>query len=514
MSERTYVKYLLSALLGMLILVSCEKENNMDSDEKQESEEELNLDIVYINSQIDFDTYKKLKFPAGARIYFAQGKTFNGQFAPTGSGTADNPIILTAYNASTGEIYDENIDSKPIINGQGKVNSSFYLYNGENWEINNLEITNTDGSDADQGNLRGIHVEAEDIGIVDNVTIKNCYVHDVNGKVEGKLRGGIHVHVIGDETSTKFNNLLIENNHIQNIGGVGIGNQSSWGSINDSDYYPWTNYIVRGNRVELTGRNGIIIRASINPIAEYNILANNSRYSTGHNIFNFNTKGCIMQYNESYGNTGEINDNDRGGFDADYNAENTTIQYNYSHDNHWFLGIMRKYNKGITVRYNISINERLGAYEYGFPSDTGVEDVLIYNNTHYFGAGINASPIASPEQQRVPINTSFYNNIFYFEESVDWAVLPNGSCDLSNNLFFNVAPKGKNTITSNPLFMNAGAVSTDIDMHDPDRLAGYRINSNSPCIDAGIVINDNGGKDFWGNAVGTETINIGAYEKQ
>jgi hypothetical protein len=44
-------------------------------------------------------------------------------------------------------------------------------------------------------------------------------------------------------------------------------------------------------------------------------------------------------------------------------------------------------------------------------------------------------------------------------------------------------------------------------------LSGYRLNNNSPCIDAGIVINDNGGKDFWGNTVGTASIDIGAHEK-
>jgi len=479
-----------------------------------EPEPVQNLDLVYINNQVDFDLYKNGEFNPGARIYFAAGKIFNGRFSPKGSGTITNPIKLTAYNPDTDEIYVDPIDNKPIINGQALSYSTFYLYNGANWEINNLEITNTDGTDGDQGKLKGIYVVAEDIGTVDNITIRNCYVHDVNGKVEGKERGGIHVHVKGTQTKTKFHNLLIEDNYVKNVGGVGIGNQSSWKSITSSDYHPFTNYIIRGNRIESTGRNGVIIRASINPIAEYNVIAYSSRYSTGHNMFNFNTRDCVMQYNEAYGNTGDIGDKDRGGFDADYNCENTTIQYNYSHGNHWFLGIMRKYNKGITVRYNISINERVGAYEYGFPSDTGVEDVLIYNNTHYFGAGLNASPFASPSKERVPINTTLKNNIFYFEEASTWAVSPDESCFLSNNLFFNITAKGENALTSNPLFENAGDAPTDIDMTNLERLAGYKLNENSPCIAAGLMISDNGGKDFWGNPLGTSATTIGAYEKQ
>ena len=57
-------------------------------------------------------------------------------------------------------------------------------------------------------------------------------------------------------------------------------------------------------------------------------------------------------------------------------------------------------------------------------------------------------------------------------------------------------------------------MNTDIDMRNPERLSGYILNNNSPCIDAGLVINDNGGKDFWGNAVGSNAIDIGACEKQ
>lgn len=502
-------------LLSLFALSSCQKEiieepNNPDP----KPETELKLDTVYIDNQDDFDIYKKIEFPSGARIFLAAGKIFDGQFAPTGSGTADNPIKLTAYNADSGEVYLENIDNKPIINGHGDVNSTFYLYNSEHWEINNLEITNTDGTDLDQGDLRGIYVVGENSGTLENITIRNCYIHDVNGKVEGKLRGGIHIHVIGDNTKTRFNNLLVENNYIKNVGGVGIGNQSSWGSINTADYYPWTSYVIRGNRVEQTGRNGIIVRYSTNPIAEYNVLAHTSRYSVGHSIFNFNTKECVMQYNEVYGNIGEVDEADRGGFDADYNSEETLIQYNYSHNNHWFCGIMRKYNKGITIRYNISVNERLGAYMYGFPTDTGVEDVLIYNNTHYFGAEVNASPIASPAKTRTPINTTFYNNLFYFEDTSIWAVLPDHTCELSNNLFYNVTPKGKNALSENPIFENPGVVNFDINMQDPGRLSGYRLRDTSPCLNAGLNIENNGGLDFWGNQVGTEAIDIGAYEKQ
>lgn len=469
---------------------------------------------IYINNQADFDQYKNSEIAPGTIILFASGKSFNGQFAPKGSGTKENPIKITAYNVETKEIYWNDIDDKPKINGHGKVNSSFYLYNGQFWEINNLELTNTDGTVGDQGDLRGIYILAENTGILENIVVRNCFIHDVNGKVAGKQRGGIHIHVTGDSIKTKFHNLLIENNTVKNVGGVGIGNTSSWGSIHSNDYYPWTNFVIRGNRVEHTGRNGIIARVGINQLVEYNVLAYNSRYSTGHSVFNFNTIGCIMQYNEAYGNTGEPGDIDHGGFDVDYNARGTIVQYNYSHDNNWFCGIMRKYNRDITIRYNISVNERLGSYMFGFPWQDNARGIWIYNNTHYFKAGLNASIFASPGRVRTPRYTYFYNNIFYFEDSGTWGVEPDETCEFSNNLFFNVEPRGKNPIVTDPLFVNPGIVDTDVDMLNPERLSGYWLNENSPCIDAGLVINDNGGKDLWGNPLENESIDIGAYEKQ
>ncbi len=501
-------------LLAVVVLASCST-----------AEDKKDL-VFYINNQSDFDQYKDAEFPAGSTILFAAGKIFNGQFAPTGSGTPDNPIVLTAYDPKSNKILLDNIDNKPIINGHGKVNSAFFLYNGQFWEINNLEVTNTDGTADDQGDLRGIHVVAENIGLAEHIIIRNCYVHDVNGDVGGKLRGGIHIHVWGGRqgeleghmaqdpkaVKTRFHNVLIENNVVSRVGGVGIGNQSSWSNIDTEDYYPWTGLVIRGNRVEHTGRNGIIVRYSIDPLVEYNVLAYNSRFSTGHSVFNFNTVGCVMQYNEAYGNTGELDDIDRGGFDADWNSRGTIIQYNYSHDNHWFCGIMRQYNRDIKIRYNISQNERLAAYMYGFPWVDNARSIWVYNNTHYFRAGLNASIFASPGRVRTPSHTAFYNNIFYFEDSGSWGLEPDETCEFSHNLFFNVEPRGRLFLTEDPLFVNPGTGGTDIDMKDPERLSGYQLKKTSPCLGAGMFINDHGGKDFWGHPLDQRHPDIGAFQ--
>ena len=117
---------------------------------------------------------------------------------------------------------------------------------------------------------------------------------------------------------------------------------------------PMKSVIIYGQMyiVNFTGRNNIIARVSKDAIYERNTLANSSRYSTGHSIFCFNTDRIKIQFNEAYGNVGE-GGIDRGGFDADYNCVNTFIQYNYSHDNLWFCGIMKKRNRNVVIRYNL-----------------------------------------------------------------------------------------------------------------------------------------------------------------
>lgn len=468
--------------------------------------------IFYISNQEEFEAHSGTEFPEGSKILFAQGVQFQGQFVIKGSGSETKPNIVTAYNPETKEIILEDIPDKPVINGQGKIEAPLYVYNAQHLEINNIEATNTNGSLNDQGKLKGIYVVAEDAGILNNITIKNCYVHNVNGHVGGKWHGGIQIQVIGDSIKTKFHNLLIENNVIKDVGGVGIGNQSTWRDIDKETYYPWTEFVIRDNFIERTGRNSIILRNAMDPVIEYNVAAASSRYDTGHSIVNFNTVNCIVQYNEAYGNVGDSSHNERGGFDADYKSRGTIIQYNYSHDNNWFCGIMRRgINSDITIRYNISQNEILGSYLYGFPTEFGLKDVKVYNNVYYFAKGKGNQVFVEGGKVRHPIETSFNNNIFYFEDNGDWGFEPEDSCDFSNNVFFNISSKGENAITSNKIFIDPGKGGTNIDMRNPLRLAGYRLIANSPAIKSGILIENNGGKDFAGKTLDKVLPNIGAF---
>lgn len=500
------INNLLLLVLIPVVLFSCTEEENPENDENQGT--------YYINTQEDFEKWNNTNFPAGSKVLFASGATFKGQFNLRGSGTAESPNLAASYNQDTGEIYEDWTDDKARIDGEGTVQSALKLSNGSFWTINNIEVTNTDGSTGQQGEILGINVVATYGDVVQDITVKNCYVHHVNGEVGGKYTGGIHVYVLGDSPDkTIFHKVTIENNIVSHVGGVGIANQSSYGNIVSGDFHPWTEYVVRGNRVEHTGRNGIIVRYSIDPLVEYNIAAHNSRFDVGHSIFNFNTINCVVQFNEAYGNVGnDMSKIDRGGFDCDFNSRNTIYQYNYSHDNHWFMAIQRRdINHDVIIRYNISQNERISPYLYGFPEYEGLENVEIYNNTHYFGEGMGTVMFAAIGKDRIPTETQFKNNIFFFEDEAHWGFDPDDSCFLTNNLFYNVSPKGENALTDDPMFVNPGSGGTDIDMTDPNRLAGYKLKEGSPAIDAGVMVSNNGGKNFAGEELNNNLVNIGAF---
>ena len=440
-------------------------------------------------------------------ILFKKDQQFSGMFAPAGSGTETNAITIAAYGHG----------NRPRIDAGGKHVAGLLLQNVDCWEVNGLEITNTDGTDGDQGDLFGIYVLVKGKeGTYRHIHVDDCYIHDVNGLVAGKKRGGIHVHV-QDCQSTIFDDLRLTNNRIVRVGGVGIGNTSSCGRIefreNDTaSHYLWTQVYVAGNFVDQTGRNNIIARVSKDAIYEHNTLANSSRYDTGHSIFCFNTDGIRIQHNEAYGNVGEEG-HDRGGYDADYNCVSTWIQYNYSHDNEWFCGIMKRRNRDVVIRYNISQNDRKGIYFYGFERNREAQNVHIYNNTHFIRRGLDVQVF--PED-RTPINSRFENNIFCFEGRGAWGKNAEGvNTSFRNNLYFNISahPSDTRPIVADPLFDQPGMGGTRIDLRSMQSLTGYRLKPASPAIDAGMAIAIPGGvRDLFGSEVKEESPDIGAVE--
>lgn len=101
-----------------------------------------------------------------------KGETFIGELYLNGTGTAEAPIIIDGYG-------DKGHD--PCIIGYDQSPYAVYVYNSSQITIQNLEIVNT-GKDRLPGRT-GVKVHLENYGTAHSITLRNLYIHDVNGSL-------------------------------------------------------------------------------------------------------------------------------------------------------------------------------------------------------------------------------------------------------------------------------------------------------------------------------------------
>src|SRR5579864_1414227 len=454
-------------------------------------------------------------FNPGDHILFKSGCSWTGQLWPKGSGTAERAITIDKYGG----------DAKPIINGAGLAEDAVLLKNQEYWEVRNLEVTNTGSTSAVR---RGVHVLAENSGDLHHIYLADLAVHDVNGSLKEKANGGIVYSSVGDSKPSRFIDLRIEANHIWQVDRSGIiGWSTHW---TRSKWYPSLGVVIRRNILDDIGGDGIVNVATDGALVEYNVVSHGSRRSQDYNdgIWPWSADNTVVQYNEVYGMVGQ---HDAFGFDADWNSRNTIIQYNYSHDNDGgFLLICNEGsqspsdsagNTGTIVRYNISQND----HHRGIKLSGPVKNTLIYNNTIYVGKDENVDVVLHTDWTGWASDTYFYNNIFYVEGRARFGYGVTGNEDGSylsapgpgqstNNLYdYNLyyglkAEDDPHALTANPLLKNPGSGKAGI-----ASLLGYALHNDSPAIDSGKTIENNGGKDFFGTTVSQcQVPDRGAFE--
>ena len=187
---------------------------------------------------------------------------------------------------------------------------------------------------------------------------------------------------------------------------------------------------------------------------------------------------------------------------------NCIFQYSYSHDNaHGLFWVCTtKQDSGVICRYNISQNDRgiIICPNYAFKS------VYIYNNVIFVGEG--TSPRIIDERRQREKTYYFYNNIIYnMSEDATYKWESGTKRNFSSNVFYGIHPADepvdKDKITAGPKFDGPGTGGFGI-----HSLSGYKLQPGSPCINAGFLIPNNGGRDYWGNKITDGKPDIGAFE--
>ncbi|MBQ7230389.1 MAG: S-layer homology domain-containing protein, partial [Oscillospiraceae bacterium] len=483
----------------------------------------------------------------GDRVLLERGSVFVDEYLHVkGSGSAEAPIIIDVYG-------DESLP-KPLIqtngNGvwyqdygkrldnvnhkyRGNVSTCILLYDVEYIEISNIAMTNEGNyapgevynskSRIDRTGVAGI---AENIGTVDHVYLRDLDIRNVQGNVRNKhmANGGIYFlcHQPDNEAATgvsRFDDVLIEGCRLDEVNrwGIAVGYTAYWdqfvyGPTIDPEVcktYGSTNVVIRNNYLTNVGGDGITTMYCYQPLMEYNVLDGYCQDMTdaiygpsdgglvAAGIWPWMCKTAILQYNEAYNSTPNP---DGQAWDADW-GDNAIYQYNYSCNNAggaiMFCG---QYACNTVFRYNISQNDLAGVLNLA-SSPNGE----IYNNVFYIKEGVKINRTGMSSGRGNVIS----NNIFYYAGSTpadatlgNWGDI---TAEWQNNIYYNyeTIPADESAITDDPMFVDpgkgpVGAQASGL-VHDRSAFEGYQISPDSPAINAGIPIKDNGGLDFFGN---------------
>ncbi|MWV43964.1 hypothetical protein GRF59_09990 [Paenibacillus sp. HJL G12] len=445
-------------------------------------------------------------FQPGDQILFKKGGSWTGTLWPKGSGADGLPIVIDSYGSG----------GMPLINGNGN-EAAVYLSNQQYWEIRQLEITNSNGASSRRN---GIYVVNQDGGTLNHIHLIGNNVHDVYGNnvKDGNGSSGIKIRTIAGSVKSNYQNILIDGNTVgPRVDRTGIDINSDYWCRQDSgcsgtyNWYPSTNVMISNNYVTDVGGDGIVPMATEGAVVQYNTVNGfNIRSGTVNaGIWAWNADHTVIQYNEAFnGHTSQ----DGQGFDIDYGQTGTIVQYNYSHDNDGgFILICQPAgakNDGGIVRYNISQNDHARIFQLAGPTT----NTQVYNNTVYLPAGSSTSPIYANSWGGYTQSISFRNNIWMLQGAGSWQGMSNiASLDFNTNTIYGAHTAGEpadaNKSTQNPSLAAAGGGGTGRNSVD-----GYALVQGSPAIGSGVIIPDNGGKDYWGNAVPSAAApNRGAY---
>ena len=211
--------------------------------------------------------------------------------APRSSGAEGAPIVFDRYGEGT----------RPRIDGGGQVEDAIRLYNVQQIEVRNLEVTNLGSQPAFR---RGVHIFLDNYGTARHIVVSGLYIHDVNG-INGvehnhKDNGGIIFRTVGNKVPSRFDGLLIERNIVWKVDRSAIAADSYHALRNR--WFPSLNVVIRDNYVADIGGDGIVPWATDGVLVEHNIARDCNHRAGSYNagIWPWSTDNSLFQLNEAY----------------------------------------------------------------------------------------------------------------------------------------------------------------------------------------------------------------------
>jgi len=433
-------------------------------------------------------------FRPGDRVHFQAGKRFGGtiELDRNDSGTTRRKLTVISYGKGRA-IIDGGHGSGLRANACDNLivtNLAFVGIGRKNGSTEDgVRIVESQGTEIDGIETSGFRGSGLCLDGVRDARITHVYAHD-NGSAGitvgySKLSTRLHIdHCVADNNPGDPSNLT---NHSGN--GIVVGNVSD----------------VVIEYCEASNNGWDMPRKGNGPVG---IWAWNADRVT--------IQFCISHDNKSPGDDG-------GGFDLDGGVTNSVLQYNLSYSNDGPGYFLCQYPgapdfKSNVIRYNISHNDgvknnrRSGIDVYS--ASPNASDCQVYNNTVYNtnGAAVGFGGMPTP-------NIVFRNNVFIcsgdavsgetargrFENNIYWPADGRAiSLDGHATIHEWAEATGQEKVGgefvgryADPKLAKAGS-TMPVDPAELTRLAAYRLRPDSPCLKAGVPIEDNGGRDFWG----------------
>lgn len=482
----------------------------------------------------DLTNLANINLMAGNIVYIEAGFTYPGKIYlnHVSGGSSANPVIITSWSANGATT------SRATINSGSDF--GFYGYNSAGIKISNINFFGNNAIGKD-----GISFYCD---LANNV--KKDYIYLENIEVKGYKNG---ISIGSWNESSGFSNITLKNisSHDNLEAGISTYGQNlkSISNVNLS-YCKTYNNLGNFNNINTNTGNGIVLGhvdgGNINHCISYNNGQNNAHLGGGPvGIWCYASNNVIIEHNESYGNKAG-KDADGGGFDIDGGSTNCIIQYNYSHDNEGPGYLLAQYSGAATmsnniIRYNISENDSrknaYGAITIWAASGMTMSNSQIYNNTIYVTPSTSGTPSGVYIiGGTITTNTSINNNVIqttgglrlinavstsginfkgngYWSTGGIFSINWSGANYNSLSAFRATGQESGAGIQTDPLLTSPGS---GITLGNPDNLStlsGYKLQTSSLMIDAGVVITNPGTRDFYGGIIPQNSkFDIGAHE--
>lgn len=435
---------------------------------------------------------------AGVSVLFRCGGTydFNVELKDI-VGTKENPFTISSYGEG----------ERPVLTTQAK-DEILTLIDCSYVTVSNLQMVAPNGG--------GIWIDTLN-RTSEGITINNVYFHGMpNGKVNARddmsqgaaaSRAAVMVKGLPARSRYAVNDLTIKNCEVYDcangfmIWGSWNDEQNPWCEEEDADPIYNTGLLIEGCYFHEMDAEAVIIGIcdgalvtdcrAINTCQGEGVDENGEILYFTAAMWFWGSENSTIEYCEI---AGQKNFGDGMAVDFDSGTNNCTYQYIYSHDNMRFMSNNAKASpqQNNTVRYCLSVNDNGG--RSAIASGNGEDGFKFYNNTI-----INCHDF----HVRYLTNSFFANNI----------IIPEDGCIL----YFNKKEEkvANNTFTNN-CYAYTMKRSFDQDALNmvPNFVGGegqeaYQLAEGSALIGAGVEIEDDLTKDFFGNEI--TGASIGCY---